>query len=109
MKTQKSMIARTIILTLALAGVFAIPAAIMRAQSYESVTDDQTLAQSSDKSERMEVPVGGDYHGGGATGAPQAAALPRLRFMRARRCAHRLRCQEGSKQAAWNMDPSAKQ
>ena len=54
MKTQKSMIARTMILTLALAGVLAIPAAIMRAQSYEPVTDEQTLAQNSDKSERME-------------------------------------------------------
>jgi hypothetical protein len=54
MKTQKSMVARTIILTAALAGVFAIPAAIMRAQSYEPVIDEQALAQSSDKSERME-------------------------------------------------------
>ena len=55
MKTQKSMTARIIILTLALAGVLAIPAAIMRAQSYERVIDEQPLAQTSDsKSERME-------------------------------------------------------
>ena len=55
MKTQKSMIARTITLTLALTGILAIPAAIMRAQSYERVNDEQTLAQTSDsKSERME-------------------------------------------------------
>ena len=55
MKTQKSIIARTIILTLAMVSVLAIPAAIMRAQSYQSVSDEQTLAKSSDsKSERME-------------------------------------------------------
>ena len=55
MKTQKSMIARTIILTLALTGMLAIPAAIMCAQSYERVGDELTLAQTSDnKSERLE-------------------------------------------------------
>jgi hypothetical protein len=54
MKTQNSKIARTTILTLAMAGLLAIPAAIMRAQSYQPVTDEQTLAQNSDKSERME-------------------------------------------------------
>jgi hypothetical protein len=55
MKTQKSMNARIIILTLVLAGVLAIPAAIMQAQSYERVNDEQTLARTSDsKAERLE-------------------------------------------------------
>ncbi len=55
MKTQKHMIARRLILTLALAGVVAIPAAIMRAQSYDRVIEGQTLAQTSDsKADRLE-------------------------------------------------------
>jgi hypothetical protein len=55
MKTQKSITTRTIMLTLAMLGLLAIPAAIMRAQSYQSVSDEQTLAKTSDsKSERME-------------------------------------------------------
>jgi hypothetical protein len=55
MKTQKSMIARIIILTLALAGGLAVPAAIMRAQSYDSGIDELKLAQTSgSKSERLE-------------------------------------------------------
>lgn len=54
-KSQQSKITRTIILTLALAGVLAIPAAIIRAQSDERVIEEQTLAKNSDaKSERME-------------------------------------------------------
>ena len=54
MKTQESMIARIMVLTLAMAGVLAIPAAIMRAQSDDRVIE-QTLAKTSDiKSERME-------------------------------------------------------
>src|SRR5882672_157825 len=55
MKTEKSLTARIIITTVALAGALAIPAAIMQAQSYERVIDEQSLAQTSDgKSERME-------------------------------------------------------
>ena len=55
MKTQESMIARIMVLTLAMAGVLAIPAAIMRAQSDDRVIEEQTLAKTSDiKSERME-------------------------------------------------------
>ena len=55
MKTQKSITARTIILTLALVEVLAIPAAIMRAQSDDRMIEEQTLAKTSDsKSERME-------------------------------------------------------
>jgi len=55
MQTQQSMTARTIILTLAMVGLLAIPAAIMRAQSNDRVIEEQTLAKTSDiKSERME-------------------------------------------------------
>lgn len=55
MNTQKSTTARIIILTLALAGIIAVPAAIIRAQSYEPVIEEEALAKSSEsKSERME-------------------------------------------------------
>jgi hypothetical protein len=53
MKTQKCMNARIIILTLALAGVLAIPAAISSAQSHEPVTEG--LAKTSEsKAKKME-------------------------------------------------------
>jgi len=55
MKTQRLMIARSIILTLVLVGALAIPAAIICAQSSERVIEEQTLSKTSDaKSERLE-------------------------------------------------------
>jgi hypothetical protein len=55
MKTPKSTSTRTIILTLALAGILAVPAVIIRAQSYGHEMEEQTLAKTSEsKSERME-------------------------------------------------------
>src|ERR1044071_5915458 len=55
MRTQKSMIATILTLTVALAAVLSIPAGVSWAQSDELVTEKQILAKTADaKSERME-------------------------------------------------------